>query len=661
MNRPAGRKAALAAALGVLVVAAVVAVTVRSGASHPARPAEAASGLFTAVDPTLVAKRAAGSAAPLTIRLSHVPPGAQEVALEIDVAAGRNPVIVAVGPGGGRALPFQAAVAARTAGSLYAIVGLGARPSEVVTTGAVPAALTVAVAGWYGSRGTGFTPTPPDPVPVLGGAGRAGPAHRLDLAGVVPAGAPAVALSLDDTGSGGGPVEVYAGSTPPAAPQIGGPGSAFVTVGLGRGTTLHLTGAGAGDVTVRLVGYWQPPGGADHVPLGDRFVPAPGSGRIVGPGTVSLAGLVGLSPTAVVVDGPPAGGQTVGPAGWPAGAAAPAATSEPVLLGPDQTLAVTGGPVVIDGWYQPVATPPGDLFGGSWARSVPADPAGSPRDVAAWAAQVGAQADGAPDVNFPGVRGTPVYMASPGTPTVEVTLGPACGAAGDTAFAGQTGPAPIPSGASVAPPHSVNTDTPLVVWQPATSSDWEYWQAEPAGRDWTACDGGRLSDIASGPGTWTGGDGLSATGISYLATLLTEADVASGSIRHVLAFTVESGRCDGHVAPATRNDPDCATPGQPPEGTVMYLPAATPMPAGLSPLAQMVFVALQHYGLVLIDQSGGYVNLQGESSCDYGPERCGPGLAAAGPVTDPIAVASGTTGLAGIPWADLLSLPAGSY
>jgi hypothetical protein len=78
------------------------------------------------------------------------------------------------------------------------------------------------------------------------------------------------------------------------------------------------------------------------------------------------------------------------------------------------------------------------------------------------------------------------------------------------------------------------------------------------------------------------------------------------------------------------------------------MPQSTPMPAGLTPFAQMVFRTLQTYGAVVVDHAGG-VFLQSENSNDW---------AFAGHTgTDPITTASAGKPdyavLNGMPWSQL--------
>ena len=50
------------------------------------------------------------------------------------------------------------------------------------------------------------------------------------------------------------------------------------------------------------------------------------------------------------------------------------------------------------------------------------------------------------------------------------------------------------------------------------------------------------------------------------------------------------------------------------EGQRLAIPRSTPMPAGLSPLGQKVFRALQIYGAFDVDSSGGSTTLRAQSN-----------------------------------------------
>lgn len=192
------------------------------------------------------------------------------------------------------------------------------------------------------------------------------------------------------------------------------------------------------------------------------------------------------------------------------------------------------------------------------------------------------------------VNTMPLVLASPTQAPVPITVKP--GHCAD--FRSDTGfRVPIPADART----TGVGDSPLVVYQPSTGSDWELWQASRTQHGWSACWGGKL-DAFTSDGVFPDGYGLSGSGISYLATMITEADVAAGSIDHAIALDLPA--CNAPpVFPADRTD--CShDPGQPPEGTWWRFPPGLRTPRGLTPFADMVFRAIRTYGLVFTDQAG---------------------------------------------------------
>ena len=236
-----------------------------------------------------------------------------------------------------------------------------------------------------------------------------------------------------------------------------------------------------------------------------------------------------------------------------------------------------------------------------------------------------------------GVNQKPIFTVPANQPLVPVSVARGC----HNNFLSSAGTAiPIPPGAY----NSNSSDNDLIVSQPSTGRDWELWRATQTNGQWSACWGGGMNTLTSS-GVFPYPFGESASGISYLATTITEADVASGQINHAIAMQIET--CNGYTAPADRTD--CGShPGSPSEGTWFRMPASTPMPAGLTPFARMVFRALQQYGAVVLDRAGA-VMIQGENSADWAFEgHTG---------TDPITAASAGKPeyqvLNGIPWSHL--------
>ena len=206
-----------------------------------------------------------------------------------------------------------------------------------------------------------------------------------------------------------------------------------------------------------------------------------------------------------------------------------------------------------------------------------------------------------------GVNTVPIYQAPSNQPTVALSSAAGCGN-----FTAETGKSvPVPARAVV----NGSGDSPLIVYRGHT--EWELWRASRLyNGTYTACWGGRL-DMASSNGVFPFPWGLSATGISYLATTVTEADIQSGSIDHAIAVILP--RCDAPpVFPANRGDCGDNT-GQPHEGQWFRFAPGAPMPAGLTPFGRMVFKAIATYGMVVVNQ-GGCVCIEAEQGTDWAAE-----------------------------------------
>jgi hypothetical protein len=243
------------------------------------------------------------------------------------------------------------------------------------------------------------------------------------------------------------------------------------------------------------------------------------------------------------------------------------------------------------------------------------------------------------DYGAVGVNTMPIYTVPANQTEAAILVAPGC-----TDFTVETGTeVPIPSYSALAEV----SDSPLVIYQPSTGTEWEFWQLKRlSASSYSACWGGKLN-LSISDGVFPAPYGLSATGISYLATTITEADVDSGSIDHAIAVALP--RCNYSVYPAARTD--CgADPGQPAEGQwFRFAPGATCAPSQCgTPFAQMVFKAIQTYGMVVVDQAGA-VMLEAEQSSDWAAEG--------NPGTDPIAAS--WDGLqeyqvvANLPWSNL--------
>jgi len=249
----------------------------------------------------------------------------------------------------------------------------------------------------------------------------------------------------------------------------------------------------------------------------------------------------------------------------------------------------------------------------------------------------------------------PVYQVPAGTPDVKVTVAAAC-----NDFTGDQ-PSPNGSGATGTevpiPSYAVagsSSDRILTVYQPSSNREWELWLAQDNGGSWSACWGGEES-LTGSDGVFPNPYGESASGIADLATEITEGDIASGSIDHAIGFEVLGNECDwsgtsanGGLYPADRTDCGQDIGGAPAEGQWFRFPASLTMPSGLSPFAQMVFKAVQTYGMVVVDQ-GGALALEADQTSVWGAE----GNSGTDPITASVAGLQGYQVVASLPWQDL--------
>jgi len=249
---------------------------------------------------------------------------------------------------------------------------------------------------------------------------------------------------------------------------------------------------------------------------------------------------------------------------------------------------------------------------------------------------------GAVTVNF----NRPVYEVPAGQPMVPVSVSPGC-----NNFSVEAGTkAPIPS---YAVPGS-SSDEILTVYQPSSERAWEFWLATDNNGSWSACWGGKL-DMATSDGVFPHPYGETASGISNLATEITEADIASGAINHAIGIEVLGNECDsdsatqyGGLYPADRSDCAKQVPGAPMEGQWFRFPAGLAMPSGLAPFALMVFKAVQTYGMVVVDQ-GGAVALEADQQSVWAAE----GNNGSDPITASLHGSAMYQVVAGLPWSSL--------
>lgn len=200
---------------------------------------------------------------------------------------------------------------------------------------------------------------------------------------------------------------------------------------------------------------------------------------------------------------------------------------------------------------------------------------------------------------------SPVYIPAAGTPMVTVTPW-SCGSNTwiDPSLKAQWAAVPIPASAQ----QSAGTDGEMSVYSPATNQLWEFWQTRKVNGQWQACWGGRMDNVKTNPGIWSGSYGTTATGLPFLGGQVTAEELKRGEIRHAIGIAlVDLENANVISWPAQRSDgynPGNA-PNRIPEGLRFRLDPTVNVDAlPLHPVGKIIAKAAQKYGFVVWDHSG---------------------------------------------------------
>jgi hypothetical protein len=189
-----------------------------------------------------------------------------------------------------------------------------------------------------------------------------------------------------------------------------------------------------------------------------------------------------------------------------------------------------------------------------------------------------------------------VYGAAPDTAPTDVALEDDWGS-GVTRLAG----VPMPAGARPDPAG----DGHLSVVQPSTGCVYDLFRARGVDGSWAA--DWANATTAGSSGIYADGGGTRAAGFSAALGLIWPQELASGHIDHALVFAYPSTRSGAPVAPATRSDGRTTTAGALPMGARLRLdPALDLSTLKLNRAERVIARALQEYGMVLGDTSGGF-------------------------------------------------------
>jgi hypothetical protein len=227
-----------------------------------------------------------------------------------------------------------------------------------------------------------------------------------------------------------------------------------------------------------------------------------------------------------------------------------------------------------------------------WYSEIPADAAIDPRSAEFVAGLV--EEDSNPVVSVNGWT-MPVYEADASTPryTVDPTEDYVSGG-----WSLQN--VPIPDAAAPDP----QEDGHMVVVDREAGCVYEFWQARREGSGWTAS--WANATPTDGDGIYPDGLSSRASGLSAVAGLIWPQELAAGEIDHALAFAYPDTRDGGPVPPATASDGTTESDTALPEGARLRLDPSIDIAAlGLSPAQETIAEALQTYGMILVDTSGG--------------------------------------------------------
>jgi hypothetical protein len=239
---------------------------------------------------------------------------------------------------------------------------------------------------------------------------------------------------------------------------------------------------------------------------------------------------------------------------------------------------------------------------------------------------------------------------------------------------------PLPDGFQ---PGASEGDAEAVVYQPSSGKMWEFWAMQKTGtrvtdskgrevEEWGAKWGGRMDNIATNPGYWVTPPegykfGTTASGIPFLAGLITIDELQRGAIDHIVGFALPETLAERWSYPAQRTDGNTYGADAIPEGAIFRLPARLNLDAmDMDPFARMIAKAVQKHGMILWDISG-VVGFRAENPANKYPDghpfwkeggilRCPAGADSPDPNNQLVYECWAPARLRGFPWDKLQAL-----
>lgn len=188
----------------------------------------------------------------------------------------------------------------------------------------------------------------------------------------------------------------------------------------------------------------------------------------------------------------------------------------------------------------------------------------------------------------------PVYYADASTPRQDVSLTENWGAS-------VLRNVPVPSNAKPDP----SDDAHLSIVDRSTGCVYDFWGAKGGGGGLSASWGNAIPSTSNG--IYPGGMGSRGSGFSAAAGIVTADELRRGVINHALVFAYPNTKSGGPVFPATKSDGRSGGGAALPEGARVRLdPSLNLASLGLTPYELTIATAMQKYGMILGDTSGGF-------------------------------------------------------
>jgi hypothetical protein len=192
-------------------------------------------------------------------------------------------------------------------------------------------------------------------------------------------------------------------------------------------------------------------------------------------------------------------------------------------------------------------------------------------------------------------NGIPFIVVNGGQPRVPIAF--------DYAAESDPGPYPVPDNAPIEGGVASTGDRHVLVIDRFNMKLYELYAAYPLGHAWRA-GSGAVWDLTKNqvrPDYWTSAD---AAGLPVFPGLVRYDEVASGSIRHALRFTVSVSQ-KAFIAPASHYASANTGADRPPMGLRFRLKAGFDI-SGFSPANQVILKALKKYGMLVADNGSNW-------------------------------------------------------